>query len=363
MLPSLLWLKEKSPGLFRRIKCVLLPKDYIRYRLTGNLGWECSDGSSSLCFDTAKRRISEGILRTFDIPAAIFPPVHESIEIAGQLSPRIAGQVGLSSQSVVVMGAGDQQAQALGNGIIKYGLLSSTIGTGGQLFAPLASFQFDPQLRCHTFCHCLPRLWHAQTAILSAGLSLRWLRDRVFGEDYARLSARAASAPPGSKGLFFVPYLLGERTPHMDSSARAGFAGLSLQHDSADMIRAVFEGVVFAMRDGLEILRENGIRIQKIFASGGAVKSRLWLQLQADIYNSPIHLTATQEAASLGAAMLAGLGSGVYKDAEEAAGICVRVKDEVVLPNKADARIYEDRYQQFRKLSPFFVDFFHAQQA
>lgn len=353
MLSSWLWLREHEPQVFRATDHLLLPKDYVRYRLTSQIGSEPSDASSTLLFDTAHRRWSTALLDALDIDPAPLPPVHASAEIAGGLKDEIAAVCGLRPGTPVVYGGGDQSMQALGHGIIDPGVVSCTIGTGGQLFAPVSDPVYDPSLRLHMFCHALPDRWHLMAAILSAGLSLKWLRDRVFeNKPYRALAEGAAAVPAGSDGLFFLPYLAGERTPHMDPQAKGAFAGLTLRHHRGHFVRAAMEGVVFALRQGFELMVALGVPAERVVASGGGTRHPLWLQLQADILNRPIYQTQTEEAAGVGAALLAGVGVEVYPDVGDACRRTVRWQDEVVRPIAENVARYDDAYRTFCQLYP-----------
>ncbi len=353
MLSSWLWLCENEPEISRRARLLLLPKDYLRLALTGEIGSEPSDASSTLLFDPARWSWSDPLLDAFKIDARLLPPLGGSAQIAGKLRSSIAEELGLPAGLPVVFGASDQASQALGHGVLQPRLLSSTIGTGGQLFAPTLQPRPDPELRLHLFCHAAPDLWHLESAILSAGLALKWLRDNVLvGSDYASLASLASQAPPGSEGLLFLPYLAGERTPWMDPEARGAFLGLSLQHNRAHLVRAVMEGVVFALRQGLELMTQLGVQVEKVIASGGAVQHPLWLQLQADIFNRPIYRTDSTEAASLGAALLAATGIGLYSDIQSACHAAVHFLPEVIKPDPANIDAYAQRYGIFSHSYP-----------
>ncbi len=353
MLVSWLWLMEHEPKAAQATRHLLLPKDYLRYCMTGTFGSEPSDACSTLLFDTAHRCWCTPLLDTFGIEPGILPPIHESTEIAGGLTAEFATAVGLREGTPVVYGGSDQAMQALGNGLIDPGLLSCTIGTGGQLFAPTPEPSYDPALRLHCFCHALPARWHLEAGVLSCGLSLKWLRDNVVGgASYNDLANAAATVQPGAEGLMFAPYLAGERTPHMDPYARAAFVGLTLRHGRAHLARAVMEGVVMALRQGLELMLDLGASAERIVASGGATRHLLWLQLQADIFDRPIHRTQTEEAAALGAAMLAGIGAGLYADAQAAYQQVIRWSDEVIEPKPENVAFYEEVYRSFCNLYP-----------
>lgn len=353
MLPSWLWLRDNEPDVHAATRWLLLPKDYVRFRLTGEIGAEPSDASSTSLLDPHTRLWSVPLLEALRISPEVLPPIESSSAVAGHLSANVADEMGLPAGLPVVYGASDQAAQALGNGVITPGVLSSTIGTGGQLLAPTDGPVIDRKLRMHCFCHALDDLWHAETAMLSAGLSLRWLRDQVLnGQDYQTLVDAAVEVPTGAEGLIFLPYLAGERTPHMDSRARGGFVGLTLRHRMPHLVRAVMEGVVMGMRQGLELLASLGIPIDTVIASGGATRHLLWLQLQADIYNRPIRRACTEEAAAVGAAMLAGLGLGVYADADDAIEHAVRWHPMVVEPDALAAKLYAARYEVYCGMYP-----------
>lgn len=351
MLATLLWLKEAEPEAWRRLRRVLLPKDYVRFRLTGEAGSDYSDASSTGMLNVRERVWCGELLDAAGIPEEVLPRLYESADQAGRLTPQMAEAMHLVGGLPVVCGAGDQEAQAVGNGLIRPGQVSCTIGTGGQLFTPIDRYQFDPQLRLHTFCHSVPGQWHWQAATLAAGLSLRWLRDQVLAGRYSyqEMADAAASIQPGAEGLVYLPYLAGERTPHMDPSARGVFCGLTLRHTWKHMARAVMEGVVFSMRDGLELMQEMGLSVDRIVASGGAAQHPLWLQLQADILAAEVVHSETQEAAAYGAALLAGIGVGVYPDFSVACA-SVHYSDEVYRPRTEISARYQELYQIYRGL-------------
>jgi xylulokinase len=353
LLPSWLWLQENEFETMRETRVLLLPKDYLRFCLTGEIGSEPSDASSTSLFSPAERRWSRELLDLLQVPPDLLPTLGESAQVAGEVSPAAAALTGLKLGTPVVYGGSDQSCQAVGQGVITPGLVSSTIGTGGQILAPTRSPVYDPQLRLHLFCHALPDAWHYQAAILAAGLSLKWLQSTFFsGTSYSELASLASSAPPGAEGLLFTPYLLGERTPHMDPHVRCSLAGLTLRHGREHVVRAVMEGVVFAMRQGLELILELGAPVKQLVASGGAVRHPLWLQLQADIYNRPVYRTGVLEAAALGAALLAGVGTGIYADIEQASRTAAPSSGDVVEPLPENAARYADLYPRFCELYP-----------
>jgi xylulokinase len=311
---------------------VLLPKDYVRLRLLGELATDAADASGTLLFDVAARRWSDEVLDALELPRQWLPPVYESPEV-----PRMPG-------------AGDQAAGALGVGIDAPGPVSVVLGTSGVVFAALPSFAADREARVHAFCHAVPGGWHAMGVMLSAAGSLRWLRDAVSGS-YEDLVDEAGRWAPGAEGLIFLPYLAGERTPHADPDARGAFVGLSVRHDRGALARSVLEGVAFGLRDSLELLRELGVDATVGRASGGGARSRLWLQIVASVLGMPLELTAVEEGAAYGAALLAGVSAGVFADVHEAVAACVRVRDTIE-PEPQWAEVYADRYAAFRALYP-----------
>ena len=329
--PKVLWLRRHEPEVYERIRHILLPKDYVRYRLTGRHAIDAGDASGTLLFDVANRRWSAEVLDALDIPAEWLPPVFESTEHGG---------------------AGDQQAAALGVGAIEPGVLSLVLGTSGVVLAPLPAYAHDAQARVHAFCHAVPDTWEAMGVMLNAAGSLRWLRDVLApGVPYADLVAEAERWPPATEGLTFLPYLQGERTPHADPSATATFEGLTLRHDRGGLVRAVLEGVAYGLHDSLELLRELGVEPRIARASGGGARNRLWLEIVASVLALPLELTAVEEGSAYGAALLAGVAGGVFADAREAVGACVRVR-ETVEPNPDWAQVYRSGYARFRALYP-----------
>jgi xylulokinase len=329
--PKLLWLRRHEPETFGRIRRIALPKDYVRLRLTDEWKIDAADASGTLLLDVANRRWSDEVLGALDLPREWLPPVHESTEIAG---------------------AGDQQAAALGVGVIGEGTVSVVLGTSGVVFASLSTYQHDGQARVHAFCHALPDTWEAMGVMLNAAGSLRWFRDALApGTPFEALTAEAERWPPGVEGLTFLPYLQGERTPHADAGARGAFTGLSLRHDRGALVRAVLEGVAYGLRDSLELLRELGVRPVAGRASGGGARSRLWLEIVASVLGLPLELTANEEGSAYGAALLAGVASGAFADAREAVAACVRVR-ETVEPRPEWVTAYDEGYARFRAVYP-----------
>ena len=351
-LSSWLWLLENEPETIRRTRWLMQPKDFLRFQLTGRIGSEPSDASATLFYDPHKRAWSPALLEIAHLSADQMPPLRASAEICGGLTPQSAADLGLRSGTPVVFGGSDQAVQALGQGIIDPGQVSASIGTGGQWFAPLAQPVHDPLLRLHLFCHVLPSRWHLEAAMLTAGLALRWLRDQILpGSSYVELADAAAGVDAALDGLFFLPYLSGERTPHMDAGATAAFIGLTLRHRRASLTRAVMEGVVFAMRQGLDLLGELGVHPAVVLSSGGSNRHPLWLQLQANIYNLPILPASNPEATARGAALLAGVGTGLYSSFADAVR-AVPAPNSAILPDSGVVVKYDRAYQRFKQLYP-----------
>jgi xylulokinase len=329
--PKLLWLRRWEPEVYAGISRIMLPKDYVRLRLSGEWAIDAADASGTLLFDVANRRWSDEVLAALEIPPEWLPPVYESTEIAG---------------------AGDQQAAALGVGVIEAGTVSVVLGTSGVVLAALPQYAHDAQARVHAFCHAVPATWEAMGVMLSAGGSLGWFRDAfVPSMSFEELTAEAAKWGPGSEGLTFLPYLQGERTPHADPDARGVFAGLSLRHDRGALVRTVLEGVAYGLRDSFGLLRELGVEPSTGRVSGGGARSRLWLEIVASVLGLPLERCVVEEGSAYGAALLAGVAGGVFSDAREAVVACVRVR-EAVEPNADWARAYEEGYARFRALYP-----------
>lgn len=351
MAPTLLWLKQKEPETFQRIDKVLLPKDYLKLKLTGGSSTDVSDASATLLFDVPKRKWADDVCASLDLPTEILPEVYGSSDVIGRVSREASCETGLTEGTAVVAGGADTPLAALANGVISPGSVLCSIGTGGLLLAPLDSPLVDAELRTNTFCHCLEDKWYIMGAILSGGLSLRWLRDNLLGGDYQTLTYEAEKAPPGSDGLVFLPHLIGERTPHMDPLARGAFVGLTLHHTRAHFARAVMEGVAFALRSCMEVFEGLGMVVNRVVASGGAASSPLWRQIQADIFGVELVTVASTEQAALGAALLAGMGVGLYRGAEDA---CERVVKTVstTRPIESNARAYDQLYDVYKSLYP-----------
>jgi xylulokinase len=360
MLASWRWLVENEPDTADATRWLMLPKDYIRYRLTGKIGSEPSDASSTGLFDPHRRCWSEPMLKEAGLTNERLPQIFPSAGAAGGLLTEFARACGLTAGVPVIYGASDVSAQALAQGILEPGTVSCTIGTGGQIFAPLLEPRHDPNLRMHLFCHCLPDTWHQEAAILSAGLSLRWLRDQVFsGSTYDALADAASRVGAGLDGLFFLPFLAGERTPYMNPALRAGFTGLTLRHGQPHMVRAVMEGVVFALRQGLELMQSLGTPVERLVATGGATRHPLWLKLQADIFNRPVYISQAEEATARGAAVLAGLGSGIFSDAREAVQTAFEEAQPAAAPDAAQAMRYASAYEEYTRWAQALAEKYH----
>lgn len=358
--PKILWVRKNEPQIYEKARKILLPKDYIRFRLTGEYATEVSDASGMLLLDVRNRRWSEQVLSALEIDKAMLPTCHESPEVTGKITAQAAQETGIPEGTPVVGGGGDQAAGAVGNGIVKTGVISATLGTSGVVFAFSDTVQTDPLGRVHTFCHAVPGKWHVMGVMLSAGGSFQWFRNnlaelereqakKVGVDPYEILCEEAEEAVPGSEGLFFLPYLTGERTPHANPNARGGWIGLTARHTKSHLIRSLLEGVTFGMRDSLEIIRGMGIPITQIRASGGGARSEFWRQLQADIYGHPVCTINASEGPAFGVALLAGVGTGVWSSVEEACEATIRVETETQV-DETRAAIYNAYYPIYRQL-------------
>ena len=348
--PKIVWLRDEEPDNFGRTSRVLLPKDYVRLRLTGEYATDASDAAGTLLLDVRARDWSREILDALEIPHEWMPEVYEGPENTGTLREEVAEELGLPAGIPVAAGGGDNAAAAVGTGIVGPGLVSSSVGTSGVLFAHASEFDPDPSGRLHAFCHAVPGAYHLMGVTLSAGGSLSWWRE-TLGGDYDELVGAASDVPPGAEGLLFLPYLSGERTPHLDPKARGAFFGLTSRHGLAHMTRAVMEGVIFSLRDSLEIMRELEVPVEDVRATGGGARSALWRRLQADIYGVPIRRTVADEGPAYGAALLAGVAAGAYSDVDEATSV-VKMREEITEPDKERAKVYEEHYEVYRSLYP-----------
>jgi xylulokinase len=354
-LPKLLWVREHEPDTWRRVRTVLLPKDYVRLRLTGERATDVADASGTLMLDVANRCWSLAMLDAMEIDPGVLPRLYESSEITGRISAAGAEATGLAEGTPVVAGAGDQAAGAVGMGVVRPGVVSATIGTSGVVFAATDRPARDALGRVHTFCHAIPDRWHVMGVTQAAGLSLQWFRDR-FGagpddgrDPYERLLDEAASAPPGADGVLWAPYLLGERTPHLDPDARAALVGLTAGHGRPHVIRAILEGVAFSLRDSFTLFEEMAVPVTAVRLGGGGARGHLWRQVQADVYGREVEVLAADEGAAYGAAILAGVGAGVWPSVDAACDTAVRVAARVA-PDPAAAATLDARYEAFRAL-------------
>jgi len=360
--PKIIWTREYEPEVYAQASKVLLPKDYIRYRLTGVYATEVSGASGTALFDVGQRQWSKAVLSEVGIPESWMPRSYESVEITGDITAEVADLTGLVAGTPVVGGAGDQAASAVGTGVVEPGLVSVTLGTSGVVFAYTEAPSRDPDGRLHTFCHAVPGKWHVMGVTLSAGGSLRWFRDtlglaeknvsRLSGVDaYELLTAEAAIAPAGSEGLLFLPYLSGERTPYPDPNARGSFFGLTLRHNKSHMVRSVMEGVAYSLRDSIEIFRDLDIPITQVRAAGGGARSPLWRQILADVFGTEIVTINVADSTAFGAALMAGVGTGVYSSVPEACANTIRITNRIE-PIEANVQAYDRYYPVYRSLYP-----------
>ncbi len=351
-LPKLLWVRDNEPHLYARIKHVLLPKDYVRFQLTGEYASDVSDASGTALFDVVNRRWSQALCSKLEIDQSILPQVYESPEISGKVTEAAAKSTGLLAGTPVVAGAGDQAASAVGNGIVDPGSVSCTIGTSGVVFAHTQEPAYDPAGRVHTFCHAVPGAWHVMGVTQGAGLSLQWFRDQLSPETaYDQLTAEAASSSCCAQGLYWLPYLMGERTPHLDPYARGGWIGITAKHTRADMIRALLEGVSFSLKDCLDIIQHMGVPVDSVRLSGGGARSPFWRQMLADIFAKPVVTLETQEGSAYGAALLSLVGGGVYATVPEACHAVIRETARVDC-RSYEARQYARGYEVYAALYP-----------
>jgi len=354
-LTKLLWVGENEPENWKRVRAVMLPKDYVRFRLTGERATDLADASGTLLLDVAHRRWSPEMLEAAEIDERLLPALHESSDVCGQISSKGAAETGLRVGTPVVAGAGDQAAGATGMGIVAAGTVSATIGTSGVVFAATDRPALDPRGRMHTFCHAIPGRWHVMGVTQAAGLSLRWFRDNFAvdssgaRESYDRLTAEAAKIPAGSDGLLWTPYLMGERTPHLDSSARGALVGLTASHTRAHVVRAILEGVAFSLRDTFTLFQEMDVPVTNIRLGGGGARSPLWRQIQADIYGCDVHTVNSTEGPAFGAALLAQVGTGGFASVAEACDATVRPVDSTRVDPKAQS-YYDRAYAVYRQL-------------
>ncbi|WP_321477178.1 xylulokinase [uncultured Paludibaculum sp.] len=351
-LPKLLWVRDNEPANFEKAKKMLLPKDYVRFKLTGEHATEVSDASGTGLLDVVTRRWSAPMMERLKLDSSLLPEVKESADVTGAISKAAAKATGLKEGTPVVGGAGDQAASGIGNGIVKSGVASCTIGTSGVVFAYLDRPQYDPTGRVHTFCHAVRGKWHVMGVTQGAGLSLQWFRNHfTTGMDYDALLAEAQQAPPLSHGLYWLPYLMGERTPHLDPIARGGWIGLTAKHGRGDMVRSIIEGVSYSLKDCLGVIEGMGVEVNAVRASGGGAKSLFWRQMLADIFRRGISTLENSEGSAYGAALLALASAGEYKSIEEVCEVAVKEKD-CLIPSVHESAAYDRGYEVFSVLYP-----------
>jgi xylulokinase len=355
-LPKLLWVRRHEPERWARVRHVLLPKDYVRFRLTGERATDAADAAGTLLLDVAARRWSTTIADAMGVDLGLLPRVYEGPEITGRVNTAGAEATGLKAGTPVIAGGGDNAAAAVGMGVVTPGLVSTSIGTSGVVFASTDTPALDARGRVHTFCHSVPGRWHVMGVTQAAGLSLRWFKDR-FGvnatpgsDPYDVLTEEASRVPPGAEGALWAPYLMGERTPHLDPDARAAFVGLTASHTRGHLVRAVLEGVAFSLRDSFEILAGMGVPISRVRLGGGGARSPLWRQIQADVYRHTCEVVQVEEGAAFGAAILAGVGAGAWPSVDAASEAIVRVA-QTIEPGPATT-VMDGRYQAYRRIYP-----------
>jgi xylulokinase len=351
--PKILWVKENEPEVYSRAAHVLLPKDFVRHKLTGVYAMDKADGAGTVLMDLKERGWSDEVLSALSIPRAWMPPLYEGTEITGSITPEAAHATGLKAGTPVMAGGGDQAAQAVGVGAVREGVVALTLGTSGVVFATTSGPFIEPEGRLHAFCHSVPDRWHLMGVMLSAAGSLRWYRDTFAPKiSYDDLLLPAASVKAGSDGLFFLPYLTGERTPHPDPLARGAFIGLTVRHGLAHCTRSVLEGVAFGLKDSFELMKSAGLaKIEQVRVSGGGARSALWRQILADVFESELVTVNTTEGAAYGAALLAGIGAGQWSDVETACESAVQIIGRTT-PSEQDCSIYRTNYPLYQQLYP-----------
>ncbi len=350
-LPKFLWVRDHQPELYQQVRHLMLPKDYVRFKLCGELGADVSDASGTALFDVVERRWSTEMCAAMGIDPAILPPVYESSAVCGKVSAEAAALTGLKAGTPLVAGAGDQAASAVGNGIVEPGIVSCTLGTSGVVFGHMEQVAYDPQGRVHTFCHAVPGKWHVMGVTQGAGLSLQWFRNQLApGVEYDMLMEEAATAPAGSQGLYWLPYLMGERTPHLDPEARGGWMGLTARHRRSDLVRAIIEGVSYSQKDCLDLVEQLGVKVAAVRASGGGAKSPVWRQILASILAKPVMTLATQEGSAYGAALLAMVGTGQFTSVPQACRATIAVT--ATCPPDENEALYRKGHGVYQALFP-----------
>jgi xylulokinase len=357
--PKILWVRDEEPQIYEKIRHVLLPKDYLRFKLTGDYAVDRAGGSGTVLFNLKKRDWSDDLIQKLGMQRDWFPPTFEGTEVTGSLSKAAADETGLRADIPVFGGGGDQSAAAVGTGAVEEGILSISLGTSGVVFATADSPFIEEQGRLHAFCHAVPGKWHLMGVMLSAAGSLRWFRETFCPElSYDEIVTRAIQTPKGSQGLLFMPYLTGERTPYPDPLARGGFVGATVRHTFADFARSVLEGVAFGLRDSYELMRSAGLgQIDHVRITGGGARNPNWLQIIADILDTSIFTVDSKEGAAFGAAVLAASGAGAFPSVEEACQTVIHRVGEVK-PSQ-DAAKYNELYARYRELYPALKDTFH----
>jgi xylulokinase len=358
-LTKLLWVRQHEPETWKRFRRVLLPKDYVRFRLTGEQAIDMADASGTLMLDVAHRRWSEAMMSAAGLPLSCLPRLFESPEVCSRISAEGAAATGLKVGTSVVAGAGDQAGGAVGMGIVRPGSVSATIGTSGVVFAATDHPAMDAQGRVHTFCHAIPQQWHVMGVTQAAGLSLRWFRDLLgSGVSYAELTSEASKVPSGSAGVLWAPYLMGERTPYLDPKARGALVGFTASHTRAHVVRAILEGVAFSLKDTFTLFEGMQVPVSSIRLGGGGARSELWRQIQVDVYGHEVEIVEVEEGAAYGAALLAGVGAKHWNSVEEACAAAVHVAERV-RPDRQSVEILKKQYLLYRELyvalKPIFV--------
>lgn len=353
-LTKLLWVRDNEPEIWKRFRRVLLPKDYVRLEMSGEHAMDMAEGSGTLMLDVAHRRWSAEMMEEAGMPMSCLPRLYESPEICARVSEKGASHTGLKAGTPIVAGAGDQAGGAVGMGVVRAGAVSATIGTSGVVFAATENPAMDAQGRVHTFCHAVPGRWHVMGVTQAAGLSLRWLRDLLKNSgdlSYDELTREAAQVPAGSDGVLWTPYLMGERTPHLDPAARATLTGLAANHTRGHVVRAVLEGVAFSLKDTFSLFAEMNVPVRNVRLGGGGARSELWRQIQADVYGQEAEILAAEEGAAYGAALLAGVGARWWGSVDEACDAVVRVQKRIK-PDPANAATIQKQYAKYRRLYP-----------